>query len=156
MHTVHTHTHTYYVPIHIYHMHALIPIAYSTYHYYTLYTICLYTHTLTTYTTYHTHTLIYTHPYISYGYICTTLYTQSLVCTTLYTGPCYIPMLYARYLYATHCNMHPCCYVLNHRLHIYINTPLYKHRLITISHICHTQAPYKYIDIWGINRPIII
>src|SRR5699024_12678868 len=54
-----------------------------------------------------THTLIYTHPYISYGYICSTLYTQSLVCTTLYTDPCYIPMLYIRHLYAPLCNMCP-------------------------------------------------
>ena len=154
MHTVHTYTHTYYAPIHIHHMYTLIPIAYSTHHYYIPYT---HTHIhipLTTCTS--TMARLYIRTLIQpYGYIAT-LYIQTL----------YIPMLYIYHLYTTHCYMYPYYittlymylyyYIPAHTLHTYISTPLYKHRLITISHICHTQAPYKYIDIWGINIPVII
>src|SRR5699024_3251795 len=66
-------------------------------------------------------------------------------CTILYIDHCYIPMLYARYLYVTHCNMYPCYYVPANRLHTYINMPLYKHRIITPPLYCAGLYIYSYI-----------
>ena len=129
--TQYTHTHTQYVPIYIWYMHTHVYIVDST----PLYM----------------YRLIQSIQYMPLPYM-----LQYLICTTYYIDHCYIPMLYARYLYATHCNMYPCYYVPANRLHTYISTPLYKHSLITISHICHIYAQYKHIDIQGINRPIII
>src|SRR5699024_395145 len=68
-----------------------------------------------------THTLIYTHPYISYGSICSTLYTQSLVCTSLYTDPFYIPMLYIHLPSATHSFIYPYYVDTHYTHHCYIN-----------------------------------
>ena len=135
----------------------------------------IYTRTHVTHTTYahmvHTYPYKLYHTYIDSSILDSTpLYSHSLIQPIsiryyLYAAPyiytLYIPMLYITHYiispyYITTLYMYLYYYIPAHTLHTYISTPLYKHSLITISHICHTQAPYKYIDIWGINRPNII
>src|SRR5699024_5317062 len=150
----HIHIHTMY--LHISHMYTLVPIAYSTYHYYILYTIYPHTHTLTTCTTYYTHPYIYTPLYILWLYMLHLIYTvpcmyylihRPLLYThAIYTPPICYPLLYVSLLYSYPLYT-PLLYKLPYILHTYINRLSYKHSLITISHICHTQDVYKYIYI---------
>ena len=132
---IHTYIYLYYINVidtHIQHMTSLIHV---------------YTH-IPTHTTIRLYTCIYTSIQYTHIYIhilCTCLYSPYSICYHLI---CTVPYMYST-LYAP-----ILLYTSSHTTHIYI--PPYEHSLITISHICHTQAPYEYIDIWGINRPVII
>ena len=138
--------------IHIY-QHIQLYCMHYTVHTYS-YTHILHMHTVHTYTH-----IQYTYALISYiipiqivvqqivhPYISIVLYSPSsiyhyLICyyliyTTYYIYPCYMLMLIYIIPYIAYCNIHSC----------YIQS----------CYICHTQDAYKYIDIWGINRPNII
>ena len=140
-----------YTHIHIHiHMYTSLIHTYIDTHTTILYTLhCTYIHNTSMHTWYTYALISYSIPNsICHYLICTVPYMHHLIYYYLIW-----PMLYTRHPYVLLCYMYP-YYITT--LYMYPWYYIYEHSLITISHICHTQAPYKHIDIWGINRPVII